>query len=105
MVGSIPGSGLFLAFVLAGFGIDPDRVTGLDEQRHLHHQPTGQLGIFMDVGGAAGVLDADEQDYLRGAFAHMTRLLLRQQIADFQSGAAVSNCAANSGSSRGGATG
>lgn len=39
----------------------------------------------------AGVLDADEQDYLRGAFEHIARLLLRQQIADFKAGRQVSN--------------
>lgn len=38
-----------------------------------------------------GVLSADEQDYLRGAFHHITGLLLRQQIADFKANAPVSN--------------
>jgi signal-transduction protein with cAMP-binding, CBS, and nucleotidyltransferase domain len=37
------------------------------------------------------VLSADEQDYLGGAFAHITHLLLRQQIADFKAGRAVGN--------------
>jgi len=32
------------------------------------------------------VLDADEQDYLKGAVQQITRLLLRQQIADFRAG-------------------
>jgi signal-transduction protein with cAMP-binding, CBS, and nucleotidyltransferase domain len=36
-----------------------------------------------------GVLGGDEQDYLSGAFDHITGLLLRQQIADFQAGNAV----------------
>jgi len=36
-----------------------------------------------------GALNRDEQDYLRGAFDHITGLLLRQQIADFQAGVAV----------------
>ncbi len=38
-----------------------------------------------------GSLDANEQDYLKGAFAHLTGLLLRQQIADFKAGKTVSN--------------
>jgi signal-transduction protein with cAMP-binding, CBS, and nucleotidyltransferase domain len=29
------------------------------------------------------VLDHDQWDYLTGAFAHVTHLLLRQQLADF----------------------
>jgi signal-transduction protein with cAMP-binding, CBS, and nucleotidyltransferase domain len=40
---------------------------------------------------AAGVFDKDEQDYLSGAFHHITRLLLRQQIADFKAGKDVGN--------------
>ncbi len=39
----------------------------------------------------AGVLSDDEHDYLRGAYAHITRLMLRQQIADFKAGNDVSN--------------
>ncbi|NNG03033.1 MAG: CBS domain-containing protein [Inquilinus sp.] len=35
------------------------------------------------------VLDDDRHDYLRGAFAHITGLLLRRQIADFKAGRAV----------------
>ena len=35
--------------------------------------------------------DKDEQDYLSGAFHHITRLLLRQQITDFKSGKKVGN--------------
>ncbi len=31
-----------------------------------------------------GVLDRDEWDYLRGAFRHITHLLLRQQLADYR---------------------
>ena len=38
-----------------------------------------------------GVLDADEADYLTGAFGHITRLLLREQIADFKAGKEVGN--------------
>ncbi len=41
--------------------------------------------------GDRGVLGADEQDYLSGAFAHITHLLLRQQIADFKAGRKVGN--------------
>ncbi len=38
-----------------------------------------------------GVLNDDSADYLSGAFKHITGLLLRQQIADFKAGVAVSN--------------
>ncbi len=34
----------------------------------------------------AGALDRNEQDYLCGAFEHITNLLLRQQIADIKAG-------------------
>lgn len=37
------------------------------------------------------VLDANTQDYLKGAVQQITRLLLRQQIADFQAGKEVTN--------------
>lgn len=40
---------------------------------------------------AAGVFDDDQQDYLCGAFHHITGLLLRQQIADFKAGEEVGN--------------
>ena len=36
-------------------------------------------------------LSADEQDYLSGAFRHITNLLLRQQLRDYQSGNQVGN--------------
>ena len=39
----------------------------------------------------AGVLDDDEEDYLRGAFRHITSLLLREQLADFKAGEEVGN--------------
>ena len=38
-----------------------------------------------------GELDRDEWDYLRGAFRHITALLLRQQIADFKAARKVGN--------------
>lgn len=38
-----------------------------------------------------GVLDRDEWDYLRGAFRHITALLLRHQIAAFKAGRKVDN--------------
>lgn len=38
-----------------------------------------------------GVLDRDAQDYLTGGLQHITRLLLRQQIADFRAGEPVGN--------------
>lgn len=33
-----------------------------------------------------GVLDADEQDYLSGAYRHISALLLRQQLEDYRAG-------------------
>jgi len=39
----------------------------------------------------AGVLDVDQADYLSGAFSHITKLLLREQIADFKGGKEVGN--------------
>jgi signal-transduction protein with cAMP-binding, CBS, and nucleotidyltransferase domain len=39
----------------------------------------------------AGFLDRNEQDYLAGAFRHITGLLLRQQIADFKAGRTVAS--------------
>ncbi|MAY67856.1 MAG: hypothetical protein CMM77_12085 [Rhodospirillaceae bacterium] len=38
-----------------------------------------------------GVLAKDEADYLRGAYRHISHLLLRQQITDFQVGRPVTN--------------
>ena len=38
-----------------------------------------------------GKLSADEQDYLSGAFRHITNLLLRQQLRDYQKGNPVGN--------------
>lgn len=38
-----------------------------------------------------GILDNNEYDYLSGAFHTVCRLLLRQQMADFKTGRAVSN--------------
>ena len=32
-----------------------------------------------------GALDKDEADYLSGGFRHITRLVLRQQLSDFES--------------------
>ena len=37
------------------------------------------------------VLQDDEADYLRGAFSHITRLLLRQQLTDFKARRKVNN--------------
>lgn len=45
----------------------------------------------IDALSACGVLDKDEADYLRGAFTHITHLLLREQIADFKAGKEVGN--------------
>jgi signal-transduction protein with cAMP-binding, CBS, and nucleotidyltransferase domain len=35
---------------------------------------------------ASGVLDNDEQDYLSGAYRHISALLLRQQLEDYRAG-------------------
>ena len=40
---------------------------------------------------AKGKLSSDEQDYLSGAFRHITNLLLRQQLRDYQKGNPVGN--------------
>jgi signal-transduction protein with cAMP-binding, CBS, and nucleotidyltransferase domain len=45
----------------------------------------------IDALGAAGHLGRDDQDHLRGAFDHITGLQLRQQIADYEAWASVSN--------------
>ena len=39
----------------------------------------------------AGVLSDNDADYLRGAFTHITFLLLRQQLSDFRAGEKVGN--------------
>ncbi len=39
----------------------------------------------------AGVLSDNDADYLRGAFNHITFLLLRQQLSDFRAGGKVGN--------------
>ncbi len=38
-----------------------------------------------------GVLADNEQDYLRGSLRHITKILLRQQLADYQAGKPVGN--------------
>jgi signal-transduction protein with cAMP-binding, CBS, and nucleotidyltransferase domain len=40
---------------------------------------------------ARGVLDDDEQDYLSGAFRHLSALLLRQQLEDHRAGSEPGN--------------
>jgi CBS domain-containing protein len=53
-------------------------------------EETGTLAR-MDALRSRGVLDGNTHDYLRGAFDHITLLLLRQQIRDFQAGRPISN--------------
>jgi signal-transduction protein with cAMP-binding, CBS, and nucleotidyltransferase domain len=53
-------------------------------------EATGTLARIEAL-GQAGELSDDVQDYLRGAFDHITSLQLREQIADFQAGRPVSN--------------
>lgn len=38
-----------------------------------------------------GALSSDEQDYLSGAYRHITNLLFRQQLRDYENGARVGN--------------
>jgi CBS domain-containing protein len=45
----------------------------------------------MDALKAKGILSHDEHDYLGGAYRHISRLLLRQQLQDFAAGKPVSN--------------
>ena len=40
---------------------------------------------------ARGVLDSDEQDYLRGAYGHISAMLLRQQLQDYRAGSPPGN--------------
>jgi signal-transduction protein with cAMP-binding, CBS, and nucleotidyltransferase domain len=51
---------------------------------------TGTLARIDALAGS-GVLDVNEADALRAAFTHVTFLLLRQQLADFQAGRRVGN--------------
>jgi len=51
---------------------------------------TATLGR-MDALKTKGLLSADEHDYLAGAFGHIARLLLRQQLRDYGAGKPVSN--------------
>lgn len=39
----------------------------------------------------AGILSDDEQDYLAGAYRHISHLLLREQLSDFRAGRTVGN--------------
>lgn len=45
----------------------------------------------MDALKAKGILSNDEHDYLAGAYRHISRLLLRQQLRDYAAGRPVSN--------------
>jgi signal-transduction protein with cAMP-binding, CBS, and nucleotidyltransferase domain len=51
---------------------------------------TSTLGR-MDALKAKGLLTADDHDYLVGAFRHIARLLLQQQLRDYAAGKPVSN--------------
>lgn len=57
----------------------------------LHRVSATSTLARIDGLAAAGILNRDEQDELHGAFRHVTRLLLRQQLADFKAGRPVSN--------------
>ena len=47
----------------------------------------GRMDALMDK----GILGDDEHDYLAGAYRHISHMLLRQQIADFNGGRTVTN--------------
>jgi signal-transduction protein with cAMP-binding, CBS, and nucleotidyltransferase domain len=51
---------------------------------------TSTLGRIAALHGI-GILSDDEDDYLGGAYRHISHLLLRQQLADFQAGRTVGN--------------
>jgi len=53
-------------------------------------EPTGTLDRLARL-REVEYLSADEHDYLVGAFRHISRLLLRQQLRDFSGGDTVSN--------------
>ncbi|MEE9210237.1 MAG: putative nucleotidyltransferase substrate binding domain-containing protein [Kiloniellales bacterium] len=53
-------------------------------------EATGTLDRIAALHGA-GIFSDDEQDYLSGAFRHITGLLLRQQLVDFKAGEEVGN--------------
>jgi signal-transduction protein with cAMP-binding, CBS, and nucleotidyltransferase domain len=57
----------------------------------LHKVPATSTQARVDALAGAGVLNRDEQDELLGAFRHVTRLLLRQQLEDFKAGRPVGN--------------
>jgi len=52
-----------------------------------------QTGTLDRIDGlhARGVLDDDEQDYLRGAYGHISAILLRQQLQDWRAGLTPGN--------------
>jgi signal-transduction protein with cAMP-binding, CBS, and nucleotidyltransferase domain len=56
----------------------------------------GRINALMD----AGWLSADEQDYLAGAYQHISKLLLRQQLRDYRKGKKVGNHVAKSDMSK-----
>jgi CBS domain-containing protein len=51
---------------------------------------TGTLARI-DALAAMGKLEPNDEDYLEGAFAHITGLQLRQQIADYEAGGPITN--------------
>mgnify|MGYP000850452514 CR=1 FL=1 len=57
----------------------------------LHRVPATSTTARIDGLAEKGVLSRDEQDELQGASRHITRLLLRQQLADFKAGRTVGN--------------
>jgi signal-transduction protein with cAMP-binding, CBS, and nucleotidyltransferase domain len=57
----------------------------------LHRVPDTGTRARIDALARAGAMNRDEQDELHGAIAHITALLLRQQIADFEAGKTVGN--------------
>ena len=56
-----------------------------------HGIPATSTRARIDALHQQGVLTNDEQDYLKGAFRHITNLLLRQQLRDYQAEQKVGN--------------
>jgi signal-transduction protein with cAMP-binding, CBS, and nucleotidyltransferase domain len=66
--------------------VDAVRLLGL-KYRIAETSTTGRIAAL----AAANVLSRDERDDLVGALAHITRILLRQQLADFKSSGEAGN--------------
>ena len=57
----------------------------------LHRAPATSTRARIEALAEAGIFNRDERDELQGAFRHITRLLLRQQLEDFKAERPVGN--------------